>query len=209
MKRINRFAGLITSIFLVLSLFPQSAVMVSAEEELAEKYPRSENGDFLVVENYVDKINIVSDEMLFGAYSGNRPVTESLLDYESYPALRLVENAAKNGDYDTAKYELLEYYRDIIAERPLPEQPAITDEKIALTDALKTNFLRNSNSGIVYLGKIAVGEENSEFTIDVKNNIESLISQPMVKLVAIDKDGKRVKIWNTLKFFSTQKIIAL
>ena len=48
------------------------------------------------------------------------------LDYENFPGMHLVEAAAKAGDYDLARYHLLQYYRRIMSARfpDLPRAPS-------------------------------------------------------------------------------------
>ena len=54
----------------------------------------------------------MSDEDFFGVWNGSTWTTESKFKYESYPDLAKVEAAAKLGDYELAKLELLNYMKE-------------------------------------------------------------------------------------------------
>lgn len=210
--RKNRAIAFMAALLMMVQMF-KPCVISAADEEITkataseaelfveeevkpEKYPRDENGKFLVVQNYVDKIDLVPDAMLFGQWdSTGNVIAESLLDYEEYPNMAAVKAAAQNGDYAAAKIELLEYYRGVVAKRPASEEPKYSEMKQALADALETNFLRNAYSQIKYLGKVTVTEQHKEITLDIpKTNLDMLLEIPVIKLVAVEKSGTRARI---------------
>ena len=64
----------------------------------------------------------LSDEEFLGKWdsSVNAWIEKPYFDYDKYEGLTPVKEAVKNGDYKTAKNELLEYYRSVKDERSSP-----------------------------------------------------------------------------------------
>lgn len=63
--------------------------------------------------------NYITDASLFGQYDENENtwINAPLFDYEKWPGMSAVKEAAMKGDYELAKQELLTYYRSVADER--------------------------------------------------------------------------------------------
>lgn len=127
----------------------------------------------------------VPDGELFGTWDVQNEewAVESLLNYEKYPELAKVEDAAKRGNFDDAKKELLEYYR---------RKFATFDEGLAYTSGSRyetARLLVENMYGGTSMGIIAVEEEDSEKSVDIKSYISSATDILTIQLIAVKKDG--------------------
>ncbi len=72
--------------------------------------------DFIVQpDTYIGDPFKTTDEEFFGLYENGTCTIKGQLDYEGVPKLNMVEAAAKTGDYQKAKEELLSYMREKIS----------------------------------------------------------------------------------------------
>ncbi len=158
-----------------------------------ERYPRAEDGHFLVVENYVDKIDTVSDEKLFGVWDGARWTVQPILRYEDFPNLAEVAAAAMEGDYIGAKAELLEYYRILTKERlNWQEETAMSSVDRLTTELLQHNIFY-SGTGVSLIDEFTLSPQEQEISIDLFRNrddvLDLLRTVPAIEIVAARRDG--------------------
>ena len=97
------------------------------------------------------QISGYTDEEFFGVYDGSEWTTPSLLNYEKFSALFAVEQAAMNGDYETAKAEIQNYYRKKYAGTSLSKGKNVTTQIMNSSVLLLENVQCNSAVGILKL----------------------------------------------------------
>lgn len=174
-----------------------SAERLSTVEETEfsaqERYPRAENGHFLVVENYVDKIDTVPDEKLFGVWDGEKWSVQPILRYEDFPNLAEVAEAAMEGDYISAKTELLNYYRVLTKERLNWQDETEMSSVDRLTTQLLQYNLFFSSTGVSLIDEFTLLPQEQEIAIDLFHNrsdvLDLLRTAPVIEIVAARRDG--------------------
>ncbi len=214
----KRIIPVLLTALLLLSLFPAPTTFADeSEENLAvlatvsveetelpietfasaaaenQRYPQDENGRYLVVENYKDKITKITDAQLFGVYKDGSWTTKPQLRYEDFPDLAATEAAAMEGDYSAAKAELLEYYRVLTRNRKVPEPVRMA----AGNDRGVTRLLRDniffSPIGASLVNEFTFTPQEKEVSIDLfgvsTSRLDKLRTMPVLELVAKKRDG--------------------
>ena len=115
------------------------------------------NTDYFHYPIYKDPQDI-SDEEFFGVWdeNGRMWVNKPYFRYSEFPDMKDVETAAKNGDYLTAKEELLNYYKSVAPQRvsisaALGETAAYNARNMlesAARNVYPTNFISGMNMGV-------------------------------------------------------------
>lgn len=123
-----------------------------------------------------DDPNYISDEAFFGKWDSvsGTWVMEPYFRYSNYPDMAKVEAAAKAGDYETAKTELLTYYRTLAPSRVNPVNSISDSNKQAYNalyelmsrNAYVTNFISN-----YVIDMFSIKKDWSDVTIDVTNRL--------------------------------------
>lgn len=135
-----------------------------------------------------------TDEDLFGKYEDGVCITQSMLNYEDFPALAPVESAAMEGDYDLAKDELLKYYREKFSKYPTITAGIATDQ--ATIDKALLAMENVISSGNTVAGIFKAEREEKIIPIDVsavvKSSVASSEAQMSFAFTAVRKDGNRV-----------------
>ena len=133
--------------------------------------------------------NFISDEQFFGVWDGTSWTTHPLLDYSFVdPAtvgdltLAAVEAAARAGDYDAARYELLEYFRGVFASYNRGVEGNLDERTLLTSQALFANFARTQGSGdlspLRHVAAIwSLNEQDNTFTADVTEDIVRATAQ--------------------------------
>lgn len=120
----------------------------------------------------------ISDDAFFGKWdaTSNTWVKEPYFRYSNYPDMGKVEAAAKEGYYETAKTELLAYYRTLASSR-ITSVNSITASNIQAYKALYelmsrnayvTNFISN-----YVIDMFSVGKDWSDVSINVTDRLNS------------------------------------
>ncbi|MGN0149528.1 MAG: S-layer homology domain-containing protein [Clostridia bacterium] len=117
--------------------------------------------------------NYISDEDFFGAWNNttNTWIRQPYFNYSRYPGLSAVENAAKDGRYEDAEYELLEYYRGVRYDR-VPGATSVTNQFIEVSELLGKNFYFVQYNGSV-IDNFTVENDWKDIEFDVKSSISS------------------------------------
>ncbi len=128
----------------------------------------------------------IADSELFGEWDiiNELWITEPLLNYEAYSELHLVEEAAKRGNYDIAKTELLSYYRRKFATYDFRFPEYASGSRYETARLLIENMYGGTPIGIV-----SVEETPSEVSLNVQSYISTTANVFSVQLVALKKDG--------------------
>ena len=183
--------------------------------------PFDEN--FVIAKTYDDSISqkplIVKeaynlcDENFFGVWdsSARRWAKQPKLDYDNYD-LDYVEQAAKSGDYELAKYELYNYYILRQREWNLDKNVSSTKKDRLTADLLCKNFMYNANSGISPLELLYVDQTPKYVSADITSTIESYKGTRQYVsffILATDKDGEYAEFWSREAGESTQAYLNL
>ena len=130
-----------------------------------------------------------TDEDFFGVYDGDEWTTPSLLNYEDFPALSAVEEAAKSGDYETAKVEIQKYYRDKFAGTSFNKGKSVNNS--TLNSSLL--FLENAFSSNKVLGFMKLTRDIQTIDINVREAVVSASDTSSKRMglifTGIRKDG--------------------
>ena len=147
--------------------------------------------------------NHVTDEELFGAFDGSKWTQEPLFNYAKYPAMAAVETAAKAGDYDKCKEELLKYYQAKFKEIGMGAVGGGTlDERnrVKAEAAFDNMFFVEFSDDVV--GRITFNKKDAWSAMDMTDEMKRVASDkyygPERKIkyhfVAARKDGYLVEL---------------
>lgn len=135
------------------------------------------------------------DYEFFGKWDGEEQTYAPKLDYDNFPALAKVEAAAKEGDYEKAKSELLTYYRNMPPRRErtdeLPNIPTIKEVEMELffegiltygNSPVANATFKNTDEWVTYdvtdivTNNLSNNNSTFSFSILARNKEEALIS---------------------------------
>ena len=147
-----------------------------ADESTEKWYTMPERGDEEDGYPMPDDPNYISDEAFFGKWNStsSKWVKEPYFRYSDYDGMAGVEEAAKEGDYETAKSELLKYYRSLASSR-VNSVNSITSSndkaykaiyELMSRNAYVTNFISN-----YVIDTFKIQQEWSDVTIDVTDRL--------------------------------------
>ncbi|MBR5505181.1 MAG: S-layer homology domain-containing protein, partial [Clostridia bacterium] len=134
----------------------------------------------------------MSDEAFFGKWDEDNAVwgIPSVLRYDIYPELSMVEQSAKIGDYKTAKSELIAYYRTKGGDSIYTFEPSGYNlQAEAAFDYIWAYYDVESLQGQGY-----VGTEPNWYTIDLTSR--GKISSGAFGLIDSDMDGSSLEIYS-------------
>ena len=148
----------------------------------------------------------LTDEKFFGKWdkSAQTYVIEGKLDYDYVSPYRYgltaVEEAVKEGDYETAKAEYLEYHRGVVKTRGMPVGTTSREQTLT-SDLLLQGFHYNGNSGQLAVDIFSVnGQTNSWIESDVLTAVESYrdsaTKEMVLYLYAINKDDYEAEFYS-------------
>lgn len=136
----------------------------------------------------------LKDENFFGKWDIDLEEWEikGKLDYDNYAGLADVEMCVKDGDYETAKLALYNYY--ILVERGRDRKKDVsTAKKDRITaDLLLKNFMYNANSGISPLELLYIGNTPKYHSADITDTVSKYIGtrqELTFWAIATDKNG--------------------
>jgi len=135
----------------------------------------------------------MSDETLFGKYNTTDSMwdIEPILRYDLFEGLNEVEEAAKEGDYITAKELLLTYYRSKSSEEMLIYQPRTT-YTLSATALIDHIFSVESSDALV--GEGSVGSAWDWYDIDLSGYSKNLYGTYWI--LDADMDGTALEIYS-------------
>ena len=136
----------------------------------------------------------LKDENFFGKWDSSSESWSltGKLNYDEYPDLVDVENAAKNGDYEQAKLALYNYYIMIDRQRGSEKEESSSKTDIITADLLTKNFMYNSRSGITPINILKVGNEECYRSVDVTSTVSKYVGNRQnltFWILATDKNG--------------------
>jgi len=116
----------------------------------------------------------ISDEEFFGKWDENIGawIKTPYFRYSEFPEMELVEEAAKLGNYDIAKEELLNYYRIYGEARAQHLYSTPPDTNFDYLDALVRNTYPSSLNG-AQVDIVEITDEWQEYTIDVTTHMKT------------------------------------
>ena len=169
--------------------------------------PVDENGnhDYFAYPIYDDPQDI-TDEEFFGIWDemDNRWVLGPYLRYPDFPDLVKVEEAAKIGDYETAKKELLTYYKGIGTQRGDSVRfGTISGRSTMVLEGMSRNIYSYTFLTSMSIGGFDVPENNFEnITINVGDHVykglKGAYSEFSVEIASGDK------FWTTAEIYSKE-----
>lgn len=197
----KKVIALLLSLTVIMSAAGTMPVAVHAASWDREQYyidSIAEYGEY----DFTDS-QFVTDEDFFGKWNEEVGEWEKVpyFYYEEYPQLALVEEAAKEGDYNKCKEEILEYYRAKHREYPidLGTTEELSARRLARYESAFDNcYVRNTTvSGKVHFTPI-YGWQQMEVWEDIKGLVSSATADKKLKylVAAGKKDGYRVEISN-------------
>lgn len=134
---------------------------------------------------------VITDEMLFGAYENGVCITESLLNYEKFTMLRDVESAAKSGDYPAAKEALQRYYAEKFEYTDLGYAASAEKNQVNAARLYLENIYTEASMDVVDIFKLT--DDFQSYSLDVRDSISDISSVPGKRavfiLVGVRKDG--------------------
>ena len=162
-----------------------------------------------------DDPDYISDEAFFGKWNSSTSswTSQPYFRYSDYPAMSKVESAAKAGNYETAKNELLAYYRTVASNRTTSVD-SLSSSRIEYNEALYqllsrnayvTNFISN-----YVINTFSVTKSWADVSIDVTNRLnEAKGSYDIFTTVisSVDKYRNQAEIYSKESSYSP-KIVA-
>lgn len=140
----------------------------------------------------------MSDEAFFGKWDEDNAIWEipSVLRYDIYPELSMVEQSAKIGDYKAAKSELIAYYRTKGGDSIYTFKPS----DYSLQAEAAFDYIWGYDHVESFQGQVYVGTEPNWYTIDLTSI--GKISSGAFGLIDSDMDGSSLEIYS--KEFGTE-----
>lgn len=157
------------------------------------------NHDYFGYPMYGDPQDI-TDEEFFGKWDSltNTWVLVPYFDYNAYPDMALIEDAVKQGDYESAKKELKNYYKNFTWK--IPETDSVPAKAKDTLEAMSRNVFAYSYISMVAMGKFELPAENwGKAEISVLSEIKSAKgSYPEFNIMVVSAD----KFWTTGQYYS-------
>ncbi len=137
----------------------------------------------------------MSDEDFFGKYDNGQWTNFGTLDYERIAELAPVKAAVQQQNYELAKEEWLQYFRDKRMRIP-SEKPEFTRQAMLSSQMLEYDLNWNTNSNITPLDIITVPSEPGEVILNMEptlKNLREANEKLTVYLIGLKKDGSVAK----------------
>ncbi len=192
MKKV--FAFLMSSIIFFSGY---SFTTFSANENTSEYF--QEKIDFYESFNVGDP-QAFTDEEFFGKWDGEKWEVDPAFDYENFPCLVDIEEAAKTSDYAAAKEATLEYYRQRFKEDKYESTVTATSKSYRLLGelAMENTMIRFSN--LVPMEKLTLVEDEKWYEADLIERVLHRITTTTstrfnIRLHETKKDGYMAQFW--------------
>lgn len=140
------------------------------------------------------------DEEFFGKWNGDDWEIEPAFDYEKYPELQHIEEAAKAGDYAGAKVATLEYYKQRFHDDGYERTHAKSDRNYRLFgEMIMENLMIRPDFGMP-VERLTLTEEPKWFTADIKSRFVSALTSSgettfNIRIHDVKKDGYMAQFW--------------
>lgn len=200
--KIKKQIALLLSMIMIVSIVGTVPAMAhQAQWDIEKNYTNSmlEFSSF----DYSDN-QYFPDEKFFGKWNESEQDWEEgyepVLNYEKFPALTSVSDAAKDSDYETCKREIREYYKNKHSEYniTIPEKGVVSDRSRARYEAGLDNVF--PNYGNVVSGRAVFDTVWGAAEVDVSEDLydlsQSSVTTKRLKylIMAAKKDGYRLEI---------------
>ena len=169
--------------------------------------PVDENGnhDYFGYPIYDDPQDI-ADEDFFGTWDAidNKWVAGPYLRYSEFPGLEKVAEAAKSGDYETAKEELLAYYQEIgITRGDSVSYGSFSGKATAVLEGMSRNIFSYTFISAMSIGGFDVPENKfQKVTVDVGSHVhgeaKGAYNELSIEIAGADK------FWTTAEIYSRE-----
>lgn len=185
---LKKIMALVLTCALLISVFPLNTI--AAEDNYLHD-TIDQYADF----DYSDPYDI-SDEDFFGVWDDAAGDWSKIpcFSYEDYPDMGEVESAAKAGDYERCKDELLAYYRRVLRTRPVTIGNSSSKANEMMAELYANNMFRISN----LMQKVILQEDAQWYNVNVTSNVRGLLSKASKNLtigaIALKKDGYMARI---------------
>lgn len=139
--------------------------------------------------------NLTTDEELFGVWDGENWTIEPLLDYDNFPLLGEIEEAAKNanGDYTECKRLTLDYYSNKFEGFNLDNSTNVKTVNRLSAEMRFENWNTRPAYGPAPISKLLVGRDPRWITATVLDAVSPIVAAPdkriTIHLYALKKDG--------------------
>lgn len=166
------------SIFVIISIILAmiSTYVGIAYEGTQDDYYRQLIDKYNLLYDYSDP-QFITDEQFFGEWdaASGEWIKESLFDYDSYPELRQVEEAAKEGDYSLCKEEILKYYKNVFKNFHYSSSSSFNTAENRLSAELAMENLYINGTGEP-IARITLNGERQWYSADAQYSVNYMIS---------------------------------
>ena len=183
MKRILSF---ILLLIMLLTSMPICSAAVSSDEFFAENVRKYQSYGF----EYENTTGI-SDEMFFGRWENDEWIIKPYFNYDEYDALSAVEEAAKDGNYDLCKEEILKYYQDVLPKYNVEIKDIRRNSQHKMwAETMAYNMQKVTNP----VGRIDLESDAKWFDLDCTAYVSNVVSNASTSeltfgISALEKDG--------------------
>ena len=171
----KKIIALLLTFAMTLSIVGVMPTMVSASTYSREQYYADSIAEYS--QHDLSDPQHITDADFFGVWDREAEewTDEPMFDYFRFPEMSDVENAAKLGDYETCKEELLKYYRakhETYAINGEPGTATVSEQSRAQYEMCIDNFIRLDYTLIA--GKVNFNRDYSWDSADVKSVLDGI-----------------------------------
>lgn len=190
----KKILSMFLSLCLILSTFPAITSFANTDV-LSVEGTETLYSDF----DYSDPMWI-SDEDFFGVWDNDNNVwiSEPYLNYEKYSELSAVENAAKESNYELARQEVTDYYKNKFQNQPRTIN-MFSDKANMLRAKLAAYNSFTLTNNLTYLDIVSFSENEKKVSADVLSIAQGAAEDTTLKtrtfeICAIKNDGVTAQI---------------
>ena len=171
---------------MLLTSIPVCSAEVSSDDFFAENVRKYQSYGF----EYENTTGI-SDEMFFGVWENDEWITKPYFNYDEYDALSAVEEAAKVGNYDLCKEEILKYYQEVLPKYNVEIKDRRTNSQHKMwAETMAYNMQKMTNP----IGRIDLESDAKWFDLDCTTYVSNVVSNASTSeftfgISALEKDG--------------------
>lgn len=142
----------------------------------------------------------IKDEVFFGKYNNESGqwIYPGYFDYERYPQLQMVKDAAQEGNYILAKALITEYYKEKAKTYNISQSGSASKTNVLIANMGVENMYANELSGASIIDIIKFNNTPSYVTTDVNTYVTTALTtggkKLSIKMVALRKDGTIIDI---------------
>ncbi len=169
-----------------------SLVAPDTSEMTQDEYFQSTIDQYDQYDELMQDPQVIQDADFFGVWDGSKWTRQPYFDYSYSSDLAATEAAAKQGDYEAAKEEILEYYRNTFKTHRRGLAAVSDKRKRLVAQATFENLIKLWNYGEP-VEKWNMTAETQTFEADVRKDVEAAIgavtTQKAFNIIALKKDG--------------------